>query len=68
LSPGDELLLQYTEEDYRKYKNLPRGDKFTNMVIGDINAKSQFLESDLAPRIKRQLLVDYIRTHEFEQI
>jgi hypothetical protein len=68
LSPGDEQMLSYTEEDYEKYKDLPRGDKFTNMVISDINASSRYIEDVLKPQIKKQLLINYIRKHNFEPI
>ena len=68
LSPGDELMLSYTEEDYKKYKDLVRGDKFTNIVVSDINAKSRYIDSVLKPTIKRHLFVDYIRSHNFEPI
>lgn len=64
LSPGDELRLDYSEEEL-EYDDefgdgILRSKHYTNAVMQDIRIKSSYINSVLKPRFKRQLFVNYV--------
>lgn len=65
LSPGDELRLNYTDEEIEKYPEL-QISQYTNMNVQDIKAQSVY-EDYVKNTFKKQLLVDHIRCIDREK-
>lgn len=64
LSPGQNLRVQYEDDVLSKYPEL-KGDRYTNLNISDINAKSLFL-NEMINAFERQGLIDHIRNKKPE--
>ena len=65
LSPGDEMRLNYTDEEVAKYPELQISD-YTNMNVQDIKAQSTYKDY-IESVFKKQLLIDYIRSIDSEK-
>lgn len=70
MSPGDEIRHDYTKDEIADAEDLAylNSQWFTNLTIRDFIMTSKFLQSDIIPRFEKQLLIDYIRTHQIAKI
>ena len=70
MSPGDEIRHDYTEDEVVDPEDLAylNSQYFTNLTIRDFIMTSKFLQSDIIPRFEKQLVIDYIRTHQVAKV
>lgn len=69
-SPGDEIFTGYSEKDVpdQNERNYLNSKHYTNLTIRDFILKSSVLDSEIKPRFRRQLIVDYLRTNRIKEI
>lgn len=72
LSPGDETRLDLSElEQVDEYLN-PGGYlnsyHYTKLVVDDVVAKSEILDSVINPKFKNNLIADYVRNNDIKEV
>lgn len=71
-SPGDEMRLDLSDEEKADPILNPDGylnsNHYTVLVVDDVIAKSKFLKSIIEPKFKSNLIADYIRNNDIDEI
>lgn len=71
-SPGDEMRLDLSDEEKSDPILNPDGylnsNHYTVLVVDDVIAKSKFLKSIIEPKFKSNLIADYIRNNDIDEI
>jgi hypothetical protein len=72
LSPGDEARLDLSELEKVDEELNPEGYlnscHYTKLVVDDVIAKSQVLDSVINPKFKNNLIADYIRNNDIKEV